>query len=88
MAHWLTFKDLKTKKNWPYSRQHTDRLVRAGKMPRPKKRPGGGSLNLWDEQEIDAYYATFDPGDQIKSNNETASRGDTETPSEEARLPR
>ena len=61
MPHWLTFKDLKIKKNWPYSRQHTKRLVDAGAIPRPKKRPGGGSLNLWDEEEWDAYYATFKP---------------------------
>jgi hypothetical protein len=55
---WLTFKDLKAR-GWPYSRQHTGRLVNTGMMPRPKKRPGGGSLNLWDEAEFDAYYATF-----------------------------
>jgi hypothetical protein len=66
MPRWLTFKDLKTKKNWPYSRQHTKRLVDARKMPRPKKRPGGGLLNLWDEDEWDAYYATFAEGNQIE----------------------
>ena len=68
MAGWLTFKDLRNKKKWPYSHQHTKRLVDAGKMPRPKKRPGGGSLNLWDEEEFDAYYATFEA---ISSQTET-----------------
>ncbi len=75
MAGWLTFKDLKNQKKWPYSRQHTKRLVDGGKMPRPKKRPGGGSLNLWDEEEWDAYYATFTPSNQTQSKNETAPAG-------------
>ena len=29
---------------------------------------GGGSLNLWDEEEFDAYYATFEA---IPSQTET-----------------
>jgi hypothetical protein len=59
MARWLTFRDLKLKKGWPHSRQHTARLAKAGKIPFPKKRPDGGSFNLWEEDEWDAYYATF-----------------------------
>jgi predicted DNA-binding transcriptional regulator AlpA len=36
-----------------FSRQHRDRLIRAGKFPRPVK-PGGG-VNAWIEAEIDEY---------------------------------
>ena len=59
MGRLLTFRQLGTVKGWPYSRQYTDKLVKAGKVPPPKKRPGGGTLNLWDEDEWDAYYGTF-----------------------------
>jgi hypothetical protein len=55
----LTFNQLKITKGWPHSRQYTNKLVREKRMPPPKKRPGGGALNLWDEDEWDAYYATF-----------------------------
>jgi hypothetical protein len=57
----LTFQQLGAVKGWPHSRQWTDKLVKAGKVPPPKKRPGGGSLNLWDEDEWDAYQGTFVP---------------------------
>lgn len=63
MGRKLTFKDLQTKKGWPYSRQHTHELVKEGKCPAPEKRPGGGLLNLWDESEWDAYYASWRPTD-------------------------
>jgi len=54
----LTFKDLKTKKGWPYTAVHTQRLVKAGKIPRPfKSSDDGGGLNLWLESVIDAYLA-------------------------------
>jgi prophage regulatory protein len=36
-----------------FSRQHRDRLIKAGKFPKPVK-PGGG-VNAWVEDEIDAY---------------------------------
>jgi len=52
----LTFKDLKEKKGWPYTAVHTQRLVRAGKIPRPFK-TGETGLNLWMESDIDAYLA-------------------------------
>ena len=55
---WLTFRQLK-ERGWPHSRQWTDKLVRARKIPGPKKRPGGGTLNLWDEDEWSAFTATF-----------------------------
>jgi prophage regulatory protein len=37
-----------------YSRQHIDRLIKAGKFPAPIK-PGTGGLNAWVETEIDDY---------------------------------
>jgi predicted DNA-binding transcriptional regulator AlpA len=52
-----TFKTLKSERGWPYSRQHTYRLIRAGRFPPPKKVPGGG-LNMWTEDQIDHYYAS------------------------------
>lgn len=61
MGRLLTFHRLGAIKGWPHSRQWTDKLVKAGKVPPPKKRPGGGSLNLWDEDEWDAYQNTFVP---------------------------
>jgi hypothetical protein len=54
MTTWLTFRDLKTKKGWPYSRQHTDSLVRDGLFIRPTKIPNG-NLNLYSEAEYDAF---------------------------------
>jgi prophage regulatory protein len=37
-----------------YSRQHIDRLIKAGKFPAPVK-PGAGGLNAWIDDEVDAY---------------------------------
>jgi hypothetical protein len=37
----------------PFCRQHIDRLVKAGKFPRPAKI--GSNTNAWPEPEIDAY---------------------------------
>jgi len=54
----LTFKDLKQERGWPYSRQHTSRLVAAGRFPKPNKAPGGG-LNIWFSDQIDAYFASL-----------------------------
>jgi hypothetical protein len=66
MSRKLTFKQLKVEKGWPYSRQYTHRLIREGKIPRPKKRPDGGAINLWDEAEIDAFFATFTTGESTE----------------------
>ncbi len=52
-----TFKTLKSERGWPYSRQHTHRLIKAGRFPPPKKAPGG-ALNIWTEDQIDHYYAS------------------------------
>jgi predicted DNA-binding transcriptional regulator AlpA len=54
----LTFKALKTERGWPYSRQHTQRLINAGRFPKPKKAPGG-VLNIWFDDQIDEYYASI-----------------------------
>jgi prophage regulatory protein len=52
----LTFQDLKERKRWPYTRQHTARMVKEGRFPRPFKMESGG-INLWLESEIDAWFA-------------------------------
>lgn len=57
MSKRLTYRQLVDQKGWPYTRQHTDRLVKAGKFPRPIKAVEGGSKNLWDEAEYDALMA-------------------------------
>ena len=59
MGRQLTFRQLGTIKGWPHSRQWTDKLVKAKKVPPPKKRPGGGAINVWDETEWDIYQGTF-----------------------------
>jgi predicted DNA-binding transcriptional regulator AlpA len=59
----LTFRELKPRKGWPYSRQHTHRLIRAGRFPRPRKLPGGGLFNIWDEDVIDAFLASITDAD-------------------------
>jgi hypothetical protein len=58
MARKLVFPELKTKKGWPYSRQHTHKLVRAGRFPAPDKLYDGGLINVWDEDVIDAHLAS------------------------------
>ncbi len=52
-----TFETLKSERGWPYSRQHTHRLIKDGRFPPPKKAPGG-VLNIWSEDQIDRYYAS------------------------------
>jgi hypothetical protein len=59
MSRMLTFRELKSKKGWPHSRQYTTTLVKAGKVPPPRKRLGGGSINLWVESEWDQFQSTF-----------------------------
>lgn len=54
----LTFRDLKERKKWPFTPEHTRRLVRAGKFPKPFKASGGeGGQNLWRESDVDKYMA-------------------------------
>jgi hypothetical protein len=53
-----TFQALKRERGWPYSRQHTVRLIKAGRFPRPKKAPGG-ALNIWTSEQIDNYFASL-----------------------------
>lgn len=52
----LVFKELKTIKGIPYSRQHIYRLIKDGRFPKPFK-PNGGlcGVNAWDELAIDQY---------------------------------
>jgi len=54
----LTFRQLRTEKGWPHSRQWTGKLVKERKIPAPRKRPGG-SINVWDETEWDAFQHSF-----------------------------
>ena len=53
-----TLKQLQAKGVLPYTRQHVDRLVKAGKIPAPKKAYPGGRLNTWDDAELEAFQAT------------------------------
>ena len=54
----LTFRELKERKKWPYSREHTARLVKQGRFPKPFKMGAGpSSHNMWRESDIDAYFA-------------------------------
>jgi len=50
----LTFRQLQAQ-GWPYTRQHTHRLVKAGKLPPPFKAYDGGRLNLYSENAMDTF---------------------------------
>jgi prophage regulatory protein len=54
------------RKGITYTRQHRDRLIDAGKFPKPVK--GAGKANAWVESEIDDYIAA-----RIRERNETKS---------------
>jgi predicted DNA-binding transcriptional regulator AlpA len=58
MSRMLTFKDLRNLKGWPYSRQHTHKLIRAGHFPAPEKLYEGGQINVWDEATVDAHLTS------------------------------
>jgi hypothetical protein len=62
-----TFKTLRSERGWPYSRQHTQRLIKDGRFPKPRKAPGG-TLNLWTEEQIDNYLASLGPTDSDSEN--------------------
>jgi hypothetical protein len=53
----FTFRDLK-EWGWPYSRQHTHRLIAAARFPKPKKLPGGAT-NIWTEQQLAEFMTTL-----------------------------
>lgn len=53
----LTFQDLKIRKRWPFSPDHTRRLWLAGKFPKPFKAAAGSGTNMWRESDIDRYFA-------------------------------
>jgi prophage regulatory protein len=48
----LTFSQLKPEKGWPYCRDHTRRLVKAGEFPAPV--PLSEKRVAWVEAEVDA----------------------------------
>ncbi len=50
----LTFSALGREKGHPYTRRHTERLVKAGKFPAPIQ--VGENRIAWIEEEIDAHY--------------------------------
>jgi hypothetical protein len=54
MTKQLTYRQLK-ERGWPFSRQHTDRLIKEGKFLRPFKAVEGGKTNLWGEEEYEAH---------------------------------
>jgi len=64
-----TFQALKRERGWPYSRQHTDRMIEDGRFPHPKKAPGG-ALNVWTSDQIDKIYASLT--DDGSNQNKTA----------------
>jgi predicted DNA-binding transcriptional regulator AlpA len=51
-------KGLKERKGLDYSDTHRDRLIKAGKFPKPIKL-GPGRKNHWNEDEIDALIAAM-----------------------------
>lgn len=51
----LSYKDLVERKQWPFSRDHTRRLVREGKFPKPFKTSGEFGRNVWRESDVDAW---------------------------------
>jgi hypothetical protein len=51
----FTLKQLRARGVLPYTRQHVDRLVRAGKLPAPQKVYPGGRINVWDSRELEAF---------------------------------
>jgi prophage regulatory protein len=66
MIKLLSFDDLRQQKNWPYSKVHTWRLIKAGKFPHPKKLGlGKNGKNIWTEDEYDAAVRTL-LGDESK----------------------
>jgi prophage regulatory protein len=50
----LDFPALKLRKGHPFSRRHTDRLVKAGLFPAPID--AGVNRRVWIEEEIDQHY--------------------------------
>jgi predicted DNA-binding transcriptional regulator AlpA len=67
----LTFVDLKKRKRWPFTREHTMRLWKAGEFPKPFK-AGAHGRNLWLESEIDAYLAERQSGARHKDKSKRA----------------
>ena len=53
----ITFKDLKTLKGIPFSREHLRRLEAAGKFPKRIRLTDGGDYYGYVEKEIDEYLA-------------------------------
>jgi prophage regulatory protein len=61
----LTFQALQVSKGHPFTRRHTERLVKEGKFPAPVK--VGESRIAWIEEEVDSHYARL--ADQRPSKN-------------------
>jgi predicted DNA-binding transcriptional regulator AlpA len=54
----LTFDELKPTYGHPWTRRHTERLVKEGKFPAPVKLgEGPGGRVAWVDEELDAHYA-------------------------------
>ena len=54
----ITFEGLKSRGYVVYSRRHIERLIAAGKFPRPLKIGDGPRGRIaWNEAEIEAHYA-------------------------------
>jgi len=50
----IGFADLRDRKGWPYSRQHTRRLEIAGRIPAAMRPGGPNGPRMWWEDEFDA----------------------------------
>jgi predicted DNA-binding transcriptional regulator AlpA len=53
----ITFKDLKTLKGIPFSREHLRRLEAVGKFPKRVRLTEGGDYYGYVEKELDEYLA-------------------------------
>jgi predicted DNA-binding transcriptional regulator AlpA len=53
----ITFKDLKTLKGIPFSREHLRRLEASGRFPKRVRLTEGGDYYGYLEKEIDEYLA-------------------------------
>jgi predicted DNA-binding transcriptional regulator AlpA len=70
----LTFPQLKSEKGIPFSRQYVNELIRRGIFPGSVKTPGGGQVNLWIEEEIDAYIESMRQARDTAPPDEAAAR--------------
>ena len=64
MAKYTTYNDLKSRRGYPWSRQHLRRLVLANKFPAPV--PLGANTNAWLDEDLDAYAELYGDPDVLE----------------------